>query len=78
MAVLHADKKRNLQEAQALWVKFRDADCGMYYSLTGCTMDLLEGAGCELNMTRERVDSLEWFAKNGAEEIGEDGETDAW
>lgn len=78
MAVLSAEKKRNLQEAQALWVKFRDADCGMYYSLTGGTMDLLEGAGCELSMTRERADSLEWFAKNGAEEIGEEGETDAW
>lgn len=78
MAVLPAEKKRNLQEAQALWVKFRDADCGMYYSLTGGTMDLLEGAGCELSMTLERADSLEWFAKNGAEEVDETGETDAW
>lgn len=78
MAVLPAEKKINLQEAQALWVKFRDADCGMYYSLTGGTMDLLEGAGCELSMTRERADSLEWFAKNGSEEVGEESETDAW
>lgn len=78
MAVLPAEKKRNLQEAQALWVKFRDADCGMYYSLTGGTMDLLEGAGCELNMTLERADSLEWFAKSGADQADEAGETDAW
>lgn len=78
MTVLSAEKKRNLQEVQALWVKFRDADCGMYYSLTGGTMDLLEGVGCELSMTLERADSLEWFAKNGAEEVEEEGEQDAW
>lgn len=78
MAVLPAEKNINLQEAQALWVKFRDADCGIYYSLTGGTMDLLEGAGCELSMTRERADSLEWFAKNGAEVVEEERQTDAW
>ena len=78
MAVLPAEKKRNLQEAQALWVKFREADCGMYYSLTGGTMDLLEGVGCELSMTLERTDSLEWFAQNGAEEVEVEGEQDAW
>ena len=49
----------------------------MYYSLTGGTMDLLEGAGCELNMTLERADSLEWFAENGASEDEQGGEQDA-
>ncbi|WP_416199953.1 lysozyme inhibitor LprI family protein [Pseudomonas shahriarae] len=78
MAALSTEKKRALQDAQVLWVKFRDADCGMYYSLTGGTMDLLEGVGCELSMTLERADSLEWFAKNGAEEVNEARETDAW
>jgi len=77
MTVLPAEKKKNLQEAQSLWVKFRAADCGMYYSLTGGTMDLLEGAGCELSMTLERADSLEWFAENGAEEVEQEGEQDA-
>jgi uncharacterized protein YecT (DUF1311 family) len=77
MTVLSAEKRRNLQEAQTLWVKFRDADCGMYYSLTGGTMDLLEGMGCELSMTLERADSLEWFAKNGTGEADEEGEQDA-
>lgn len=41
-------------------------------------MDLLEGVGCELSMTLERADSLKWFAKSGADEIGEQGEQDAW
>lgn len=78
MAVLSTEQKSNLQEAQALWIKFRDADCGMYYSLTGGTMDILEGIGCELSMTLERADSLEWFAKNGVDEVVEEAETDAW
>ena len=78
MTALSTEKKRALRDAQVLWVKFRDADCGMYYSLTGGTMDLLEGVGCELSMTLERADSLEWLAKNGAEHTDEVGETDAW
>ncbi|HBN9706510.1 TPA: DUF1311 domain-containing protein, partial [Pseudomonas aeruginosa] len=54
-------------DAQRLWVKFRDADCGVYYSLTGGTMDMLNGSGCELAMTKERAESLEWVAQNGSE-----------
>lgn len=41
-------------------------------------MDLLEGVGCELSMTLERTDSLEWFAQSGAEEVEVEGEQDAW
>jgi uncharacterized protein YecT (DUF1311 family) len=76
ITVLPVGKMRKLQEGQALWVKFRKADCSMYYSLTGGTMDLLEGAGCELRMTLERADTLEWFAENGAGE-DEEPESDA-
>lgn len=78
MAVLPAEKKQSLQTSQALWVKFREADCGMYYSLTGGTMDILEGMGCELSMTAQRAESVEWFAKNGAEDVGDSAEQDAW
>nr|WP_176704568.1 lysozyme inhibitor LprI family protein [Pseudomonas sp.]QDK64895.1 hypothetical protein pA62H2_p45 [Pseudomonas sp.] len=78
MTVLPAENKRKLRDAQVLWVKFRDADCGMNYSLTGGTMDILNGSGCELSMTRERADSLEWFAEMGAEGVEQGGETDAW
>lgn len=76
ITVLPVGKMRKLQEGQALWVKLRKADCGMYYSLTGGTMDLLEGSGCELSMTLERADTLEWFAENGAGE-DEEAESDA-
>ncbi|KJZ52962.1 lysozyme inhibitor LprI family protein [Pseudomonas marginalis] len=69
MAALPAAKKKQLKEAQILWVKFRDADCGMQYSFTGGTMDILNGSGCELSMTRERADALQWFVDNG-EDLG--------
>ncbi|MFS2158203.1 lysozyme inhibitor LprI family protein [Pseudomonas sp. Pseusp122] len=69
MAVLPEEKKKQLKEAQMLWVKFRDADCGMQYSFTGGTMDMLNGSSCELNMTQERADTLQWFADNG-EDLG--------
>lgn len=64
---LPAQQKQKLQDAQRLWIKFRDADCGMYYSLTGGTMDLLNGADCELSTTKKRADDLAWIAENGAE-----------
>ncbi|WP_261393412.1 lysozyme inhibitor LprI family protein [Pseudomonas aeruginosa] len=67
MGVLSAENKQKLLDAQRLWVKFRDADCGVYYSLSGGTMDMLNGSGCELAMTKERAESLEWIAQNGAE-----------
>ena len=78
MSALPAENKRKLQDAQVLWIKFRDADCALHYSLTGGTMDIVNGSGCTLSMTRDRADSLEWFANNGAENGPEEGEMDAW
>lgn len=65
--VLANPQKQNLQNTQRTWIKFRDADCGMYYSLTGGTIDLLNGADCELSTTKKRADDLAWIAENGAE-----------
>lgn len=67
MGVLSGESKTRLREAQRLWIKFRDADCGIYYNLSGGTMDSLNGAGCELSMTKERADALEWISRNGGE-----------
>lgn len=67
MKVLANQQKQKLQDTQRLWIKFRDSDCGMYYSLTGGTMDLLNGADCELSTTKKRADDLGWIAENGAE-----------
>ncbi|MFD2644225.1 lysozyme inhibitor LprI family protein [Pseudomonas japonica] len=59
MASLEAEQQGKLRDAQRLWVKYRDANCGMYYGLTGGTIDQLNGAGCEVDMTRQRADELE-------------------
>lgn len=67
MSVLANQQKQKLQNTQRIWIKFRDADCGMYYSLTGGTIDLLNGADCELSTTKKRADDLAWIAENGAE-----------
>lgn len=67
MSVLTEERKVRLREAQRLWIKFRDADCGIYYNLSGGTMDMINGSGCELSMTQERADALEWIARNGGD-----------
>ncbi|WP_439870827.1 lysozyme inhibitor LprI family protein [Pseudomonas syringae] len=67
MNALASPQKQKLQDAQRLWIKFRDSDCGMYYSLTGGTIDLLNGADCELSITKKRADDLAWIAENGAQ-----------
>jgi uncharacterized protein YecT (DUF1311 family) len=67
MGVLTDESKTRLREAQRLWIKYRDADCGIYYNLSGGTMDSINGSGCELSMTTERADALEWISRNGGE-----------
>lgn len=61
MEVLEGESKTKLREAQRLWIEFRDANCGIYYNLSGGTMDSLNGVSCELDMTKERADALEWI-----------------
>lgn len=58
MAVLEAPQQTLLRDAQRLWVKYRDANCGMYGQLTGGTMDLIVADDCFLNMTKLRADEL--------------------
>lgn len=62
MASLSEEKKRELRDAQRLWLKYKTANCGMFFTLTGGSMDSLSGSGCELDMTLERADTLEWIA----------------
>lgn len=67
MASLPAQVSEKLQASQALWIKFREEDCGTYYILTGGTIDMLNGSGCDLSMTLKRADDIEWITKNGGE-----------
>jgi uncharacterized protein YecT (DUF1311 family) len=60
---LSATNKANLLAAQRLWLKYRDANCMLYGSLTGGSMDGLNGTGCFLDMTKARADDLAWLAQ---------------
>ncbi|WP_241509524.1 lysozyme inhibitor LprI family protein [Pseudomonas ovata] len=63
MAALSDEQKTQLRDAQRLWIKYRDANCFMYYHFSGGTMDQINGAGCELSMTVKRSEELKWFAE---------------
>lgn len=65
MQTLVVAQQIQLRDAQRLWIKFRDADCALLGSLTGGTMDSLNGASCFLDMTKERADDLAWLAEQG-------------
>lgn len=65
MSVLSAEQKIKLRDTQRLWLKYKEANCGMQATLTGGTIDMLFSSGCELDMTRERADTLEWLSNVG-------------
>jgi uncharacterized protein YecT (DUF1311 family) len=65
MQGLQQENKTQLRDAQRLWIKFRDADCALLGSLTGGTIDSVNGASCYLDMTKERADDLGWLAERG-------------
>lgn len=62
MASLDGDRKDQLRGAQRLWIKYRDAECTLRASLTGGSIDRLNGGSCLLDMTRERANDLQWIA----------------
>lgn len=63
MASLGEEQKGKLRDAQRKWVAYRDANCGMYYTMTGGTIDQLNGIGCEVDMTKQRAGELENLPK---------------
>jgi len=63
MDSLEEEQKGKLRDAQRKWVAYRDANCGMYYTMTGGTIDQLNGIGCEVDMTKQRAGELENLPK---------------
>lgn len=63
---LDAALQSPLREAQRQWIKYRDANCGLYGRLTGGSIDRLNGASCVLEMTRERAEDLHGLAEFGS------------
>jgi uncharacterized protein YecT (DUF1311 family) len=52
--------ERSLVEAQRAWIKYRNANCGYYFSLAqGGTAGSLYGVSCQWRMTKERAEELD-------------------
>lgn len=58
-ANLSPERKKQLQEAQRAWIKFRDANCGFYYDPDGGTMARVSANDCVMTMTSNRAKELE-------------------
>jgi uncharacterized protein YecT (DUF1311 family) len=55
-----ANRAEALRAAQRAWIAFRDAECGLAYAMWGSgSMRQIAGAGCHLEMTADRVITLE-------------------
>ncbi|MCI0599892.1 MAG: DUF1311 domain-containing protein [Beijerinckiaceae bacterium] len=55
---IHAGQIGPLKDAQRLWIKFRDANCGFYGSQEG-TIRQIQAAECMRSMTQDRALELE-------------------
>jgi uncharacterized protein YecT (DUF1311 family) len=61
---LSTDRKKQLLEAQRLWIKYRDANCGFYYDPDGGSMARLSANDCMMTSTAIRAKELENLARN--------------
>lgn len=61
MAGLSAGRKKQLQEAQRLWLKYRKANCDFYYDPDGGSIARINANDCFLSATASRAKELEGF-----------------
>lgn len=62
MQELDAGRKKQLQDVQRLWIKYRVANCGFYSRFEG-SMSALMASECVLKATAARADELEVFGQ---------------
>lgn len=63
MARLDTQRKKQLQEAQRLWLKYIEANCDFYYDPNGGTSARLFSAQCTVDVRAQRAAELEELAK---------------
>jgi uncharacterized protein YecT (DUF1311 family) len=63
MAKLDAPRKKQLQEAQRLWLKYVEANCDFYYDPNGGTSARMMSAQCSVDARAQRAGELEDLAK---------------
>lgn len=55
-------RKQELQTAQRLWIKYRDANCKFYVDPNGGSIAQVKAANCVMNETANRATELENLA----------------
>jgi len=63
MAKLDTPRKKQLQEAQRLWLKYVEANCDFYYDPNGGTSARMMSAQCSVDARAQRASELEDLAK---------------
>ena len=61
MAQLSPARKKQLQDAQRAWIKYRDANCNFYADPDGGTMATVNANDCFMSATEARAKELEGF-----------------
>lgn len=61
MAELTPQRKKQLQEAQRAWIKYRDANCDFYADPDGGTLAAVSSNDCYMSTTASRAKELEGF-----------------
>ncbi len=59
MASLNANRKKQLQEVQRLWIRYRDANCDFYADPNGGTIATVNSNSCYMEATSARATELE-------------------
>lgn len=61
MIQLSPERKKELQEVQRAWIKYRDANCNFYADPDGGTMATVSSSDCFMSSTAARAKELENF-----------------
>jgi len=61
MDQLSTERKQQLRQAQRLWIKYRDANCGFYADPDGGTLASVSASDCIRSETTARANELEGF-----------------
>lgn len=63
MTKLNTPRKKQLQEAQRLWLKYVEANCDFYYDPNGETSARMMSAQCSVDARAQRASELEDLGK---------------
>ncbi|PYB81715.1 MULTISPECIES: lysozyme inhibitor LprI family protein [Pseudomonas] len=59
MAKLDSQQQKDLREVQRTWMKYRDGNCAFHGKFSNGSIYRIEGAMCEMDMSKDRAAELE-------------------